>query len=83
MQAQAEGEVKPANIAYLEDRVRVGEGRPQLYGTQFYIDEAGIFGPQPIEDAGHVDERRQAVGLQPLSDYAHDMQQSYQQDHKN
>ena len=82
MQAQAAGEVSPGNIAYLEDRVRVGERRLQLYGTQFFVDETGILGPKPIEDADHVDERRQAVGLQPLSDYARDMEQSYQQDQK-
>src|SRR6266576_70062 len=77
MKAQSAGEVAPANIAYLEDRVRVGEGRPQLYGTQFNVDEAGNFGPRPIEDPDHVDERRQAVGLQPLCDYARDVEQSY------
>jgi hypothetical protein len=56
--------------------------RPQFYGTQFYADESGNFGPRPIEDPDHVDERRQAVGLQPLSDYAFDMEQSYKQYHK-
>jgi len=79
MRVQAADEVSPANIAYLEDRVRVGEGRSQLYGTQFYADEAENFGPRPIEDPDHVDERRQAVGLQPLSDYARDVEQSYKQ----
>ena len=83
MKAQAAGEVSPANIAYLEDRVRVGEGRPQVYGTQFYADEAGNFGPRPIEDPDHVDERRQAVGLQPLSEYAGDVEQSYREYHKS
>ena len=82
MKAQAAGEVSPVNMAYLEDRVRVGEGRPQIYGTQFYTDEAGNLGPQPIEDPDHVDERRQAVGLQPLSEYARDVEQSSREDHK-
>ncbi len=81
VKTQAAGEVSPGNIAYLEDRVRVGEGRPQIYGTQFYADEAGNVGPRPIEDADHVDERRQAVGLQPLSDYARDVEQSYKEYH--
>ena len=82
MKMQAADEVSLANIAYLEDRVRVEEGRSQLYGTQFYVDEAGKFGPRPIEDLDHVDERRQVVGLQPLSDYARDVEQSYKQYHK-
>ena len=79
MKAQAAGEVSPANMAYLEDRVRVGEGRPQVYGTQFYADEAGNIGPRPIEDPDHVDERRKAVGLQPLSAYAREVEQFYQE----
>ena len=81
MKAQSAGDVKTGNIAYLEDRVRVGEGRPQLYGTQFYADEAGNFGPRPIEDPDNVDERRKAVGLQPLSEYARDVEQFYKQYH--
>jgi hypothetical protein len=48
-----------------------------LYGTQFYADEAGNFGPGPIEDPDNVDERRKAVGLQPLSEYAREVEQSY------
>jgi hypothetical protein len=75
MKGQAAGEVSPANIAYLEDRVRLAEGHPQVYGTQFYADEAGNFGPRPIEDPDHVDERRKAVGLQPLSEYAREVEQ--------
>jgi len=77
MKVQAAGEVSPGNMAYLEDRVRVGEGRPQYYGTQFYTDEAGNVGSKPIEDPDRVDERRQAVGLQPLSEYAREVEQSY------
>jgi len=56
-------EVRPANVAYLEDRVRVAQGRPQLYGTQFYK-EGDKFGPRPIEDEGRLEERRAAMGLE-------------------
>ncbi len=62
--------------------MRVGEGRPQLYGTQFYADEAGKFGPRPIEDPDNVDARRKAVGLQPLSEYAREIEQFYKEYHK-
>jgi len=37
-------EVSLINIAYLEDRVRVANNKPQLYGTQFY-QEGDSFGP--------------------------------------
>ena len=54
--------------AYLEDRIRVLEGRPQLYGTQFDWDADGRMSPQPIEDPTGVDERRAAVGLPSLAE---------------
>ncbi|WP_218041543.1 DUF6624 domain-containing protein [Acrocarpospora macrocephala] len=66
-------EAMPANLAYLEDRVRVNSGRPQLYGTQF-MDDGRDFGPRPIEDPEHLDERRAAVGLEPFEDYVAQMQ---------
>ncbi len=68
-------EVHVSNIAYLEDRVRVGEGRPQLYGTQFHLDEQGNFGPFPIEDPENIDQRRKAMNLGTLAKYTHQMEQ--------
>jgi GNAT superfamily N-acetyltransferase len=61
------GEAKPSHLAYLTDRVRMNEGRPQVYGTQI-ADAAGT--PWPIEDPDGVDERRRALGLGPLADAA-------------
>jgi hypothetical protein len=66
--AVAAGEAPAANLAYLEDRVRVHEGRPQLYGTQFTVTDAE-FGPCPIDDPDRLDERRAAAGLGPFADY--------------
>ncbi len=64
-----DGEVSRQDIAYLEDRVRVNTGRPTLYGTQFYNDSQGVFGPHPIEGRDTLDERRAAVGLGPFAEY--------------
>ncbi len=69
MRAQPAGEVDARNIAYLEDRVRVSEGRPQLYGTQFHASEQGVLEPFPIEDQDQVDTRRAEVGLGTLAEY--------------
>jgi uncharacterized protein DUF6624 len=66
--AVAQGEASPAHLAYLEDRVRVHAGQPQLYGTQFTV-TSGSFGPYPIEDPRRLDERRAAVGLESFADY--------------
>src|SRR5438093_9298854 len=62
-----EGEVSPLEVAMLEDRIRIFEGRAQRYGTQFDWDEHGRLSPLPIEDAAGVDVRRRAIGLGPLA----------------
>jgi hypothetical protein len=68
MKRMPTGEVCLADIAYLEDRVRCAQGRPQLYGTQF--DNPGKrFGPKTVEDRAHLDRRRKAVGLSPFKEY--------------
>jgi hypothetical protein len=64
--AVAQGEASPAHLAYLEDRVRVHAGQPQLYGTQFTVTD-GEFGPYPIEDPQRLDARRTEAGLEPFA----------------
>ena len=61
-----EGEVSALEVAMLEDRIRIFEGRPQRYGTQFDWDEHGRLSPLPLEDPAGVDARRRAIGLGPL-----------------
>ncbi len=56
--------------AYLEDRIRVFEGRPQRYGTSFDWDDEGQISPRPIEEPEQVEERRRMVGLGPLEEEA-------------
>ena len=69
-QAVEANEASAAQLAYLTDRVRLGEGRSQLYGTQLRHEWAGgELEPAPIEDPQHVDDRRAAVGLEPLALY--------------
>ncbi|WP_141582208.1 DUF6624 domain-containing protein [Actinomadura sp. WMMA1423] len=62
------GDADRKDLAYLEDRVRVNAGLPQLYGTQYDMTEAG-YGPRPIEDPDRLDERRAEVGLTPMAEY--------------
>lgn len=62
MEALPEGEVSPANIAYLKDRVLMMNGKPQIYGTQFQGSGKDMH-VYPIEDVESVDERRASVGL--------------------
>ena len=66
--AVAEGEADGSELAYLADRVRMREGRPQLYGTQYrMVDGEPVF--HTIEDETDVDARRAAVGLGTLELY--------------
>ena len=61
-------EVPAWQMALMTDRIRVQEGRPQVYGTQYDWDERGEMSPCEIEDAENVDQRRRSVGLSPLAE---------------
>jgi hypothetical protein len=65
-EATKRGDVPALQAAMLEDRIRISEGRPQRYGTQFDWDANGELSPLPIEDADGVDDRRRMLGLTPL-----------------
>lgn len=76
MRSQPAEEIQAKEIAYLEDRVRVHEGLPQRYGTQFYTDDTtGVFGPRPIDDIAALDERRASVGLGMFAEYERGMRE--------
>jgi hypothetical protein len=64
----AEGEADPAEVAMLEDRIRVFEGRPQRYGTQYdWSDDGTAMVPMVgVEAPESLAERRAAVGLPPM-----------------
>jgi hypothetical protein len=55
----------PAEVAKLEDRIRVHEGRPQRYGTQYDWDDTltAMVPSNGVEDPATIDARRAAVGL--------------------
>jgi len=74
LKASAEaGEVPPFQVAYLEDRICVFEGRPQRYGTQFDWDADGMLSPHPLQAPDRVDSYRESVGLGPLSEKVDEM----------
>ena len=63
------GEASGQDFAYLTDRVRLADGRQQVYGTQLQYDNRGCASPKPSEDAATLDARRASVGLEPMSVY--------------
>lgn len=67
--AVAAGEAAPADLAYLDDRVRVARGDPQRYGTQCEQNDDGHWRPLPLAEPDHVDRLRTEAGLEPLPTY--------------
>ena len=65
--AAASGEAPAKLAAFLTDRVRFNEGKPQVYGTVFDWNEMGELGCE-VEDPEHVDELRAPVDLPPLAE---------------
>lgn len=61
-------ELDAQGYALFVDRVRVNEGRKQIYGSQFK-DVAGRRVRRPTVDPARLDERRKAIGLIPENDY--------------
>jgi hypothetical protein len=76
-QAVQQAEANAISLAYLTDRVRVAEGKPQLYGTQGEYQPDGKIVPASIEDEEHVDERRQTISLGPIAEYFKQMNEFY------
>ena len=78
--AYRKGELSGQSYALLLDRVLVGEGKPQVYGTQAKpFDQWKGHEPvlEPIEDEANVDKRRAEVGLFPLSEYRELLKRMY------
>ncbi len=67
-QAASCNDVIPWQAAMLEDRIRMYEGKLQIYGTQFQPNHTGELKPYPIENPESVNERRLAVGLNTLEE---------------
>lgn len=66
--AAQQGEASRSDYAYLYDRVRIGEGKPQRWGTQAKCVN-GLPVLSPVEDPAGLDERRRELRMPPLRDY--------------
>lgn len=65
--ASDRGEVPREHFACIDDRIRVYEGLPQLYGTQWRGGVNGIE-PYPVDDWSAVNLRRRDLGLPTLDE---------------
>jgi hypothetical protein len=58
------------NMAMLEDRVAMRQGKKQIYGSQIIRDpNSGKYYLYPVEKPEKLDERRKSVGLNSISEY--------------
>lgn len=68
--AVKKGNANASSLALLEDRILLGQGKRQIYGSQIGRDpETDKNYVLPLEDPEHVDERRATVGLGKLQEY--------------
>lgn len=68
--AVKKGKAKARSLALLEDRILLGQGKKQIYGSQIgVVIETQEYYLAPLEDPDNVDKRRAEVGLGPLAQY--------------
>lgn len=58
-------------LAYLEDRVLLGEGKAQRYGSQLEVVDGQLV-PFPIDQPAELNERRASMGLPSMEAYLAD-----------
>jgi len=75
--AAALGDADPVHYAYLCDRVRMADGRTQLYGSQFVRNEHGRLVPWHLDDLDRVDARRRRLGLPEFAEHARAVRDEY------
>jgi len=81
-EAVKHGKAQGSSLALLEDRVALGQGKRQIYGSQIGRDpKTQIYYVSPLEDPDNVDKRRASVGLGPLADYVSHWQIKWDVEH--
>jgi hypothetical protein len=68
LEALPKGHTDPKRIGYLWDRVARADKRLQRYGTQGQCTN-GQWKPFEVEDPDHLDERRKALGMEPIAEH--------------
>ena len=72
--AVLEKKAEATQLALLQDRVNMNQGKKQIYGSQLRSNSQNADGSEnwfiyPIEDAQNVDKRRAEIGLRPIAEY--------------
>lgn len=70
-EAVKNGNANARNLAYLEDRIALREGRKQIYGSQYSKNKAtNKWYISPLIDPDNIDKRRAEVGLGTMAESA-------------
>lgn len=71
--AVQKGNAEKQQLALLEDRILIRNGKKQLYGTQLGMDiKHKQFYLSPTQDPDNLDNRRRKMNLSPIKDYLKD-----------
>lgn len=73
-------DIDPINLAMMQDRVNMENGKPQIYGTQFQQDKSGVFVLWKVRDGKNLDTRRIKLGLSPIAEYVKKIAKSYKRE---
>lgn len=69
-EAVRKGNASASHLALLEDRVAIGQGKKQIYGSQVGQDAVtNQYYVQPLDDPDNVDKRRAKAGLEKMAKY--------------
>ncbi len=58
-------DIEKAHIAFMVDKMRVLQNLPQLYGTQYRVNQDNVPEYIPIENPEALEERRKELGMEP------------------
>lgn len=65
------GQAWPKDFAMMYDRSQTDQGKPEVYGVNLVCQPNGTLAPGSLVDPEHVEDRRAAIGLMPLTTYVH------------
>ena len=68
-EAALAGHARRDHLAMLEDRILLGDGKKQRYGTQITAGHEGVPKVNPVEDPENLEARRKAMGLPTMKEY--------------
>lgn len=69
--AYLNGNLPSSMYAMLQDRIRVNQNKPQLFGSQIHTDpKTNRAAIMPIIDEKNVNQRRQRMGMESIEEYA-------------